>query len=44
MRRLLKALPYSRLSPRTIPLSDYTHILAFKVEEDSLVGRGHIFN
>jgi hypothetical protein len=38
MRRLLKALPYFQLSPRTIPLSDYTHILAFKVKEDSLIG------
>jgi hypothetical protein len=39
-----KTLPYSRPSPRTIPLGDYTHILAFGVEEGSLVGRGHIFN
>ena len=44
MRRLSKTLPHSRLSPRTIPLGDYTYILAFGVEEGSLVGRGHIFD
>jgi len=44
MRRLSKALPHSRSSSRTIPLGNYTHILAFGVEEGSLVRRGHIFN
>ena len=44
MRHLSKALPYSRLSPRAIPLGTYTYILAFGVEEGSLVRRGHIFN
>ena len=44
MRRIPKTLPYSQPSPRTIPLGNCTHILAFKVEEGSLVERGHIFN
>jgi hypothetical protein len=44
MRRLSKTLPYSRSSPRTIPLGDYIYILAFGVEEGPLVGRGYIFD
>jgi hypothetical protein len=42
--RLLKALPYYRLSSCAIPLGNSIHILVFGVEEGSLVGRGHIFN
>jgi hypothetical protein len=44
MCRVPEALPYSRPSSRAIPLGDYTHILAFGVEEGSLVRRGHILN
>jgi hypothetical protein len=44
IRRMLKALPYSQSSSRTIPLSDCIYILAFKVEEGSLIRQGHIFN
>jgi len=44
MRRLPKALSYRRPSSRAIPLGNSTYILAFGVEEGSLVGRGHIFN
>jgi hypothetical protein len=42
--RLLKALSHSRLSPYSISLGDYIYILAFGVEEGSIIGRGHIFN
>ena len=44
IRRILKTLPHSRSSSRTIPLGNYIYILAFRVEEGSLVGRGYIFN
>ena len=37
MYRLLKALPYCRLSSRTIYLGNSIYILAFGVEEGSLV-------
>ena len=42
MCRLPKALPYSRLSSRTIPLSNSTHILACKVAKGFIIRQGYI--
>jgi hypothetical protein len=41
---LPKALPYPRPSLLSIYIGNYAYILAFGVEEGSLVGRGYIFD
>jgi hypothetical protein len=44
VRRVLKALPYARISYYPITLSDYIYILDEGVAKDSIIGRSDVFS